>query len=167
MPTPRLNRIGDLEIDQHMGIQEFSWRIQQIGQVAIVLVLVAALVGLLGRGPLARTRAGDPSTIAVEYGRFERRTQETTMIVRLGPQPSGVAQLWVDVSYVAAQPFQRIIPEPERVEMIGDRLVMTLRVSGAHPEVLITTRPEAFGSMQARMGLLDGPEVVFDQFVYP
>jgi len=167
MSTPRLKRVGDLEIDQHLGIQAFSWRLQQIGQIAIVLVLLAALAGLLGRGPLARTRVGDPAAFAVEYGRFERRTQETTLIVRLGAQPSGLAQLWVDASYVAAQPFQQVFPEPERVELRDGRLVMTLRISGARPEIMITTRPEAFGSMRARMGLVNGPEVAFDQFVYP
>lgn len=166
MSRSRLKRVGDLEIDQHLGIQAFSWRLQQLGQVAIVLVLVAALLGLLGRGPLSRARVGEAS-FEVEYGRFERRTQETTLVVRLGPRPSVVAQLWVDASYVAAQPFQQVFPEPERVELRDARLIMTLRVSGARPEIVITTRPEAFGSMRARMGLVDGPDVAFDQFVYP
>jgi hypothetical protein len=162
-----LKRVGDLEIDQHLGIQEFSWRIQQIGQVAIVLFLAAALAGLLGHGPLTRAHAGDAASLEVEYGRFARRTQETTMTVRLGPQPMGMAKLWIDATYVAAQPLERVIPEPESVEVIDGRLVMTLRVSGTRPEVRITTRPEAFGPMQARMGLLGGPELRFDQFVYP
>lgn len=167
MSSSRLKRVGDLEIDQHLGIQAFSWRLQQFGQVAIVLVLVAALAGLLGRGPLSRARVGEASSFEVEYGRFERRTQETSLVVRLGSPPSGLAQLWVDASYVAAQPFQQVFPEPERVELRDGRLVMTLRVSGARPEIVITTRPEAFGSMRVRMGLVDGPDVAFDQFVYP
>lgn len=167
MPTPRLNRVGDLEIDQHLGIQAFSWRLQQFGQVAIVLFLGAALSGLLGHGPLTRARAGDPATLEVEYGRFERRTQETTMFVRLGPQPGGTVRLWIDASYVVAQPIQRVIPEPEGVEVLDDRLVMTLKVSGERPEILITTRPEAFGPIQAQMGLSGGPVVTFGQFVYP
>ncbi|MNR78862.1 hypothetical protein D3C72_95620 [compost metagenome] len=167
MSSPRLNRVGDLEIDQHLGVQRFSWRIQRIGMVAIVLFLGAALSGLLGHGPLTRARAGSPDRLEVEYGRFERRTQETTMFVRLGPQPGGTVRLWMDADYVVAQPIQRVIPEPEGVELLDERLVMTLRVAGERPEILITTRPEAFGAMQARLGLLDGPEVVFDQFVYP
>ena len=167
MPSPRLKRIGDLEIDQHLGIQAFSWRIQRMGEVAIAIFLGAALSGLLGHGPLTRARVGDPERLEVEYGRFERRTQETTMFVRLGPQPGGTVRLWIDAAYVVAQPIQRAIPEPEGVEILDERLVMTLKVTGGRPEILITTRPEAFGAMQAHLGLLDGPELSFGQFVYP
>lgn len=167
MPTPRLSRVGDLEIDQHLGIQEFSWGLQRIGHVAIGLFLLAALLGFLGPAPLTRVRVGDPTSLEVEYGRFERRTQETTMRVRLGPQPSGTAKLWVDSAYVVAQPFERVIPEPESVEVLDERLVMTFKVAGPRPQILITVRPQAFGPMRGRMGLLGGPEVSFDQLVYP
>jgi hypothetical protein len=167
MPLPRLTRVGDLDIDQHLEVQAFSWRIQRIGWVAIALFLAAALAGLFGRGPFSRARVGEPAVLEVDYGRFERRTQEATLIVRLGPQPSGRVRLWIDAAYVAEQPIHRVLPEPERVEAADDRLLLTLRVSGERPEIRITTMPEVFGPLRGRLGLSGGPEVAFLQFVYP
>jgi hypothetical protein len=167
MTRARLKRIGDLEIDQHLSIQAFSWRLQQIGQVLMVLFIGAALLGYFGSGPKSRTTVGDPSRLSVEYDRFERRTQESALIVRLGPQPTGRASLWFDERYVAAQPFLGVLPEPEGVEILEGRLVVTLRVSGARSTIRIVTKPEAIGSLRGRMGILGGPEVAFTQFVYP
>lgn len=167
MAQPRLNRVGDLDIDQVMSVQEFSWRIQQFGQVAIALFLAAALAGLFGRGPLSHAKVGDPAHLALEYSRFERRTQEATLTVLLGPQPSGVVRLWLDERFVAAQPFERVIPEPEGVALEEGRVVFSLRVAGERPTVWITIRPEAFGALRGRLGIVGGPEVSFVQFVYP
>ena len=167
MARARLKRIGDLDIDQHLTVQAFSWILQQVGQVFMVLFVGAALLGYLGRGPMSRAIAGDPSTLAVEYHRFERRTQESVLIVRVGPQPSGRVRLWFDERYVSALPIMGLLPEPEGVEVRGGRLVATLRVSGAQSTIRIVTKPEAIGAVQGRMGIMDGPEVRFSQFIYP
>jgi hypothetical protein len=167
MTRARLKRIGDLDIDQHLSVQDFSWRVQQIGQVLMVIFLGAALLGYLGSGPMSRMTVGDPSQLALEYNRFEHRTRESTLIVRLGPQPAGRVRLWFDERYVSAQPFLDVLPEPEGVEVLEGRLVLTLRVSGAQSAIRIATRPEAIGSLRGRMGILGGPEVAFTQFVYP
>ena len=167
MPQPRLTRVGDLEIDQHLGVQAFSWRIQAIGQVLMGLFLAAALAGLFGSGPLSRARAGDPAGLEVEYRRFERRTQEIPLRVTMGPQPGGTATLWLDASYVAAAPFVRVIPEPERVALEEGRVLLTMRLVGDRPQVHLTIKPEAFGALRGRLGIQGGAEVSFSQFVYP
>ncbi len=167
MPRARLKRVGNLDIDQHLRIQAFSWILQRVGQVLMVLFVGAALLGYLGRGPLSRATAGDPAYLAVEYNRFERRTQESVLIVHLGPQPSGRVRLWFDERYVSALPIMAVLPDPEDVEVREGRLVATLRVSGASSTIRIVTKPEAIGSVQGRLGILEGPEVRFSQFIYP
>jgi len=167
MPQPRLNRIGDLEIDQHMGVQRFSWRLQAIGQLVMVIFLAAALAGLFGSGPLSRGRVGESGRLEVEYGRFERRTQEASLTVTLGPLSGGTVDLWIAEPFVAASPLVQVIPEPERVALASGRVVFTLRLSGDRPQVRITTKPEVFGRLHGRLGLVGGPEVSFRQLVYP
>ncbi len=167
MPQPRLSRVGDLDIDQHLEIQVFSWRLQAVGQVLMGLFLVAALAGLFGSGPLSRAHAGDPAGLEVEYGRFARRTLETTMIVTLGPRSSGNVTLWIAEPYLAAAPLIRVIPEPERVALEGGRVILTLRLLGERPRVQITVKPEDFGVLQTQIGIGEGPEVSFTQVVYP
>jgi hypothetical protein len=167
MPQQPLARVGDLEIEQQLEVQEASWRLQRIGWVGMVLLLVVALAGGFGRGPWSRARVGAPGGLEVDYGRFERRTQEARLVVRLGPQPAGLVRLWIDGDYLARQPLQNMLPQPERMALSSGRLILDLRVSGDRPEIRIDTRPERFGRQRGRLGLLDGPEVAFEQFVYP
>ena len=47
---PEVHRVGDLELDEHIGFQRRSWRVQRIGQIVVVLVVLAALAGLFGGG---------------------------------------------------------------------------------------------------------------------
>ena len=51
----------ELQIEQDMGFQRTEWVVQRAGWVGMALLILAALVGLLGRGPLsaAVARAGD------------------------------------------------------------------------------------------------------------
>ncbi|MNT99744.1 hypothetical protein D3C72_2426770 [compost metagenome] len=76
-------------------------------------------------------------------------------------------RIWLDEGFVAAQPVERVIPEPEGVALEAGRVVFSLRVAGERPTVWITTRPETFGSQRGRLGIMGGPEVSFVQFVYP
>jgi hypothetical protein len=51
---PGVTRIGDLEIQQDLNYQRREWRIQRLGWVVMRLVILAALLGLLGNGPLSK-----------------------------------------------------------------------------------------------------------------
>jgi hypothetical protein len=52
-------RIGDLEINQDLGAQQKTWTIQRIGWGGMALIVLAALGGAFGSGPLARTDVTD------------------------------------------------------------------------------------------------------------
>lgn len=58
-----IRRVGELEIEEDLDFQRRMWRLQQIGWALLVLVVVAALLGLFGKGPLSRavaSRVGVP-----------------------------------------------------------------------------------------------------------
>lgn len=167
MPQPPLSRVGDLDIDEQFDVQEASWRLQRIGWVAMGLLLLAGLAGVFGHGPLSQVRLGDPAGLELVFGRFERRTKESVLRVRLGPPADGRVRLWIDASYLSGQPLVRVQPEPEGMELVDGRLLLDLRVAGDRPEVRIDTRPEVFGPVRGRLGIVDGPELSFRQFVYP
>lgn len=167
MAQPPLSRVGDLDIDQQLDVQEMSWRLQRIGWVAMILVVLGGLAGVFGHGPVSRARLGDPSLLELEYSRFERRTKEAVLRIRLPTSTAGHVRLWIDAAYLAGQPLVRVQPEPERTELADGRLILDLWLSGERPVVRIDTKPEIFGPVRGRLGLVDGPELAFGQFIYP
>ena len=65
------HRVGDLEISQDLTFQRRSWIVQRVGWVMLALLILAALGGLFGPGPLSRARAGPhDGPLWVEYQRF-------------------------------------------------------------------------------------------------
>ena len=54
-----LVRVGDLQIHQDLCQERREWKIQRVGWLLMALMLVAALAGLLGPGPLSSTIAED------------------------------------------------------------------------------------------------------------
>ena len=161
------------EVDQDLAFQRRQWRAERVGWAVMALVILAALAGLLGPGPLNEATAGEPGDpVSVEYQRFPRHAAPEMLVkVNLGPDATRdrEVRLWVDRTYVDHFRIERIEPEPERVEAGADRLTYVFRVSepGRPTAVQFHMEPDGYGRQHARLGLDGGPEVAFTQFVYP
>ena len=170
MPKPE--HVGDLEITQDLAHERLEWRIERVGWIVMALVLLAALVGLLGSGPLSRATAGEEgSALWVEYNRFERHQAPAMLRVHLGPGAArdGKARLWLNREYVENIELHHIDPEPERVEVEHDRLIYTFNLPDPTRPTAVTYYLEAntYGRMPLRVGLDAGPQLNFSQFYYP
>ena len=65
--------VGNLDVHQDLPHERLEWTFEPIGWVVIALVLLAALAGLLGRGPLSRATVGhDGAALRVEYNCLAR-----------------------------------------------------------------------------------------------
>ena len=165
-----MQRVGDLEVGQDLDFQRREWAVQRLGWAVVALILVAALLGLLGPGPLSRGTA-EEGPLRVGYQRFERKHAPTKLRIAAAPgaAPQGQLRLWLDRRYLAGVEVQQIEPEPDRVEVAGDRVVFTFEV--AEPdrpsEVVVPLEHDAWGVKTARVGLVDGPDLAFRQVVYP
>ncbi len=160
-----------LQIQQDLPHQRLEWKIERIGWVVMALVLLLALGGLLGPGPLSRATTSDrDSLLHVQYNRLARYQAPEQLVVRLG---SGVAQagklrLWLNQEYVHNIELLHIDPEPASVEAGGDRLTYTFEVTGAgQTTVVFHFEPNTFGRTAVAIGVEGGPEVGFSQFNYP
>ena len=163
---------ADLGIREDMRRQRAEWIIERAGWALIALVLVAALAGLLGHGPLSRATAGEPgSRLWAEYHRFERHQAPTELRVHLGPGAGsgGELRVWVGRGYLDAIELERVDPEPVAVEAGADQHVFVFAMPdpGRPTSVLFRFQPDTYGSLRGRLGLPDGEEVTFDQFAYP
>jgi len=168
-PNPR---DGDLELDQDLDRQRLEWRIQRAGWFAIAALLLAALVGLFGSGPVSRTFADDPnSPLWLEYERFGRQRKPTTLRLHLGPgSASGSrARVWIDGDYLADVRIERITPRPEREESGPGRTYFTFATTAADRPTVVTfhVQPERIGALPGQVGLDDGAPLRFRQWIHP
>lgn len=139
----------------------------------MLLVTVAALLGLFGRGPLSSARLGtDGSPLRAEYERFLRLHAPSKLIVYIGAaavRPDSTAEFSLDRNWLDQMQIKSITPEPERTRAAGDHVTYTFRVDPSATAVRLTFELEtrSLGVINGRVGLLNGPSFSFSQFAYP
>lgn len=108
------------EIEIQSGHENPRWETmtERVGQSAMGLILVAALLGLMGHGMLSSGIARAPDgLLTVEYHRFERYQGPSELRVSLaGPVPTGELRFWVSQSLLDDVELQSITPAPLRME---------------------------------------------------
>lgn len=164
-----LRRVGDLELGQDLAYQRREWLFERIGWASLVLVVVAALAGLFGGGPLSRReRATSGDALRIEYEQFIRRKAEATLTVHLGGSPDGPVRVWIDGDYPGAVESKEIAPRPDRVEVGDGRHTFVFPHAGSGGEVTIRFRfaPDRAGTLRGRVGV-GSHSVELSQFVYP
>lgn len=160
-----------LDVGEDLSFQRRAWRFQRVGWVVLAVILVVALLGGLGDGPLSdATRATGDGVLQVQYQRIERHRSPASVVVRVRTAAGDdTVRLWMDASFAHAQQFNTIHPEPESVATGGDRLVYEFAVAPGDTDVTVSfeSQCEAIGPLRGEVGLVDGPSLSFRQFVMP
>lgn len=166
-------RVGDLEVDQDLDYEKRAYNVRRVAWWLMALIVLAALAGLFGSGPLSHARAGEAGDpLSLEYGRFARLTAPATLEIHLSPQAAaaGEARIWIDRRYLQDMQIEDMVPEPERVEAGADRLVFVFPLATGSPGATsfeLHLQAQRVGSLHGRVGLEGGPSLDFHQFVYP
>jgi protein-L-isoaspartate(D-aspartate) O-methyltransferase len=163
----RANEGRDIEYEQR------EWVAQRVAWVVMLLLVVAALLGLLGAPGLlgeARTTASDGS-IKLEYDRISRFHAPTRLVIDVSPDfvDNGEIQLWVDAGYAEGLTIESIAPEPESTDLEPGRIVYTFTVSDPDVPLRISLRyvHDSYWRAEAAMGLVNGEPVTFSHIVLP
>ena len=142
-------RADGLEIDEDLAFARRSWRVQRASWVGMGVVVVLALAGLLGSGPLSRHAVSLPGLLRVEYQRFTRYEAPQTLTVRLEPAATQTAEarVWIDRRYLDDARVEAVTPPPARVEAAGDRLVYAFPISrrGEPVAIVVALQSERIG----------------------
>lgn len=167
-----VERVRSLDVGQDLRFQRREWALQRVAWVLIAVAIVAALLGLTGRGPLSQATAGaEGDALRVAYGRFERLQSPTTLRVLLGAEATGGEQveIWVEQAYLDGVEIQSIDPEPLEVRTGAERMVYVVGVDepGQPLSVTFHLQQQALWRRSGRIGLTDGTSLSFGQFVYP
>jgi len=161
--------IEGLEIDQDMRFQQRMWVLQRLGWGVMACIIIAALLGLLGSGPLAsRTLDSPQHGFRLEYQRFLRHRAPTRLLLQVKSNPREEVQVWYDRALIEHFIVTQIVPVPIRVEANAGRLTYTFRIADQEEPFLITffLEPGTFGSLLGHIGI-EHDSLYFQQFVYP
>jgi hypothetical protein len=163
--------VGELEVDQELDYQQREWKAQRVGWAVMLLIILATLLGLFGRGPLSRASiGGDP--LKLEYERFTRHASPTQLTVHLAPGVAGKdgkARVRLRRDYMQGVRIEHITPEPESVEASEDALEYVFEVADpSHPVTAVfQLEADKMWSRSGHIALGDGQPLRFTQFVFP
>jgi hypothetical protein len=179
----QIQRVGSLEVEQDLGLQQRMWRVQRVGWGVMALLVLAAAAGLTGSGPLSQTSAATPGgALRLDYDRFLHAEGLTTLQVHLGENNLGESnesgtksgegqrRIWISRAYLEKVPIERSVPEPERVEVGADRVTYVFAEAPAGaPAARVTFYGSVttLGRVEGQIGLPEGPSLRFQHFVYP
>lgn len=75
-----------LHVSDHTTFQQREWKAQRAGWVLMALLLIAALLGLLGPGPLSwSTATAAEGLVRVDYQRFAHTEADDLLTVTIAP----------------------------------------------------------------------------------
>ncbi len=157
-------RARTLEIDEDIQFQQKEWFLQRIGFALLFAFVLAALLGFTGMGgPMSRGEAGERGgPLHVEYARFVRRGGSSTVKLHLRVAP-GEVRFWVAAPYFEHVRVDSVAPTPELVSVEKDRHVYLIRAGSPAVTVTLEVLHESAGTLNAQVGLVDGPSVRFSQ----
>lgn len=163
-------RVGAIEVDQNLDHARSLWRVQRVGWVIMLLVVIGGLLGLFGNGPLAEDHARTEG-LTLDYDRFARHGAASSLRADVGPPAvrGDTLKLWFTRDFIDGLEIESVVPEPERVETRGDRVVFafTHTEPSGPARVTFNVRPHGYWTQRARAGIDGGGSVSFRQFIYP
>jgi len=167
-----MQKTGDLEINQDLNFERRSWKVERVAWVVAALILLAALLGFLGPGPLGKATAASPDkSLSIDYFRVERYRAPVELRFQVDGRlaKGGELRVWLDRNFVEALEIKDIQPKPQSVEINGERFVYAFKTAEAPAtiKVFLHAEPNKFGKTTAKAGVVNGPEIRFNQFYMP
>jgi hypothetical protein len=108
-------KVGQVAVGEDLDFQRKWWRFERLIWIVFLVVLIADVLGLFGRGWLAKTQVTDTANkLTLDYERIERAGTPSIMTLHFGPGTiqNGKVVVFVSQDVVKALGAQRISPQP-------------------------------------------------------
>lgn len=142
---------------------------ERVGWVFMVLVIVAAMLGLFGKGYLSEAVL-DREHFQMKYQRFLHFGDLTSLEIEIPPQRSetGVVAIAFSNTYMHNFRIERIQPDPES-SAHGDQILFwfTATRTGEPVKIQFRLEPQKIGTLEGEIFVNGEDGYVFRQFVYP
>jgi hypothetical protein len=160
LPAPS----GQFQIDEDLKFQRREWKIQRVGWVTMALVIIAALLGVFGAGPLSSATI-EREGLRLEHERFGRLQRDTELRFTIAGT-GGPVLLLIGSEYLDRVMIERITPEPGKVEAVSDGVVFQFVLQGP-AAVTFHLTPKKFGLASGKVRLGQAAPITLTQFIYP
>jgi hypothetical protein len=148
-----------VSVGEDLDFQERWWKFENVVWSIFALLLVLDLLGVFGRGWLAKTEATTPDgAMHVKYERIERTMTPSVMRIEFlpGAAVNGTYKLYVSSSLIQELGNQRIAPEPG-VSAVGDGgFVYSFPALGQPATVTLSLEPASPGIFHFSVGVPGG-----------
>ncbi len=169
MPELRQQVPKGLDLPEGCGVTRAEERFHKLGWLAFAAIVLAALAGLLGPGPLSSRTADAGPALSVGYDRFTRFHAPARLELKV--RAHGTIRVHLGREFLEAAQLDSIQPEPASVEAGAAGHVYAFdapRLGGAQTAIVFHYRPdETLRSIPIRVRLEGGPALSVSQFVYP
>lgn len=156
-------------VRENVQLQTRQWRLERVGFLVMLLIIVLCLLGLFSGGPLSqvqqRTASGD---LQVDYQRFLRNGATTTLVVTVRSQAGAEALVQFDGELLDSGQIETLVPEPV-ASASHARSGVALRVTPNEEGVArlyVGFRSDAVGLYRFRVSA-NGEALDLQHFIYP
>lgn len=125
-----------IAVGEDLRFQERWWGFERVVWVFFSLILLADVLGVFGRGWLAKAELKNPeSAMHVKYERVERAMTPSVVSIQFDSQAvrNGSVQLYVSNSMVKDLGESRVIPQPEHSTIGDGGILYTFPAQGRDP----------------------------------
>ena len=160
-------RPGGIEIEQDLEFQRRSWKVQRVAWIVMLLVVIGAILGVFGNGPLSNASAGDSDAFRVDYQRFVRLDSPEKISFNIGPRPDSSVTLWLDREWLRNHNVNSIVPEPRETSVDRGRVLYEFMLGPSQPsKIEFDLETKGYGRIRGHAGLIGGPAISFGQLSY-
>jgi hypothetical protein len=164
-------KIADkVAVGEDLEFQRKWWRFERIIWSFFALMIVCDLLGVFGRGWLAKAERATPDqALILHYDRVERTSTPSMMTLHFGPAAiqNGRVQVFISDSIVKGLGAERVSPEPVVSATGDDGITYQFAATQAPADVQISLEPAKPGRQQFRVQLQGEPPLAGSVVVVP
>lgn len=146
-----------------------EWAMQRVGWVIIAAIVVLALAGLFGDGPLSDASVSSREAGSIAYERYTRDGARTTLTITPSATAlqGNVVRVAIPSAYLQSFSVEEITPEPTQARMSGEDVIYEFTICGAGSSISLLLMPEKAGRHGAQIVIGSAEPLAFSQFTYP
>jgi len=157
----------ELEIEQDHKFQKTSWKLQKAGTIFIILVILTALTGLIGSGPLS-FRKINHENISIEYPAITRFSHPEQIKIRIYNPEGDTIKLLISRSYLSEVNIDGIIPEPVEESVYMDYIQFSFLLDNNYNnDILFDLQFRTSLNLKGEWGIKDKDLITINHFIFP
>ncbi|WP_085677711.1 MULTISPECIES: hypothetical protein [unclassified Pseudomonas] len=156
-------------VQEDMPRQQRVWRFERVGWYVLVAIVLLALAGLFGNGPLSDAEVvSQDGRVRVEYQRLSRSGTTDSLFITVQGTPGQPVEVVIEGPLLRDASIETLQPEPQRSTSQGSALLFELGTGQEGVATLyLTLRSEHVGILQGSVKAGPQSAVHFSTFLYP